>query len=474
MSENVKPKRETRRIIKVVIEVIFFVALLVFAFFYILKDDPAKTFSLLSSAKFFPILISIVIIIISLLLDSISITVLSHFYNKKYTLMQGIVNTCSGQILGVFVKSASSVFQAITFTKQEISKTQSASILSMNYILYQVSLLIYSTIILLVGYPIIKDVNISLFNNVSLFTICLICVCVQFAILAGLFSLTSLRSVHRFVLNNCVNILSSLHILKNKEKTRENLTLKFATYRIEMQKLKQNKVKMLIVISLNLLKRFLLDMIPFFIFLSLGVTNNDISFFNSITATGYVDIISSLISVGAPEVSFQSIYTTLLVGVENSSSIASAANLLWRSLTFYLLFIIGLVSLFYYRLLPKREQLFTHKVYNLQIIQDHFKDPKFKKYLDDVNFKTTSLLSADEVKESFENIRNNINNSSNNIVSEDLDEEVENIISSHRLDFAKLEQDINSQLLKKEKENKQIQEEADNELKRIKEKNEKK
>ena len=134
-------KKQKGKHIKQAIEFTFFAGLMVFAIIYILKDDPASTFALMGKASFFPLLLAILTLLVTLLLDGLNITLLSRLYNGRYKFHQGLINVCVGQVVGVFIKSGASIVQAYTFTKQEVKSAQAASVITMNYLIFQISLM---------------------------------------------------------------------------------------------------------------------------------------------------------------------------------------------------------------------------------------------------------------------------------------------------------------------------------------------
>jgi len=454
-------KKQKGKHIKLAIEVTFFAGLMVFAIIYILKDDPASTFALMGKASFFPLLLAILTLLVTLLLDGLNITLLSRLYNGRYKFHQGLINVCVGQVVGVFIKSGASIVQAYTFTKQEVKSAQAASVITMNYLIFQISLIIYSLVMVIFGYPYVKDIPIDLLGGLPLVVICIIALVVQLVFLGLILGLGFWRGMHRFVLNTGINFLARLHILKNPEVTRRRLTLQFATYRVEMKRLFHNIPLVIVLFASNLIKRFLLGVIPYIIFWSLNADLSHLSFAQSLFGTGYVDVVSSFINVGAPEVMFQSAYTYFL-GAE-SSSLASAANLLWRSVTFYLLFIIGLLSLLLYRGAPKRHELLsnTATIYDLEItnIQE---DESTQTYLNSVyqpNKKKLHLLTRKQVNESFKKIRASMMDQKETVVEVSEDKDLSSLLEEQRKHLAQIQVEVAKEL-EKEKPDAEIQLEA--------------
>lgn len=476
MNENIINGAK-RKHIKLIFQCAFFASLIILAMIYVLKDDPKAAFEIVLQANFFPLLLAIAILILSIFFDGLNITILAKLYNPRYRYYQGIINVSIGQVLGVFIKSAACIPQAMTFPKQDIKSPQAASILTMNYLLYQFSLFIFSLFVVFFGYPYVKDIPIELLGGLSLFYLCLIALSVQFVVLLVIFFLGFSRGLHRLVLNNGIDILKKLHLLRDADETRRKLTLQFATYRVELKRLFQHKFSVVIIIISNLIKLFLLTSIPYFIFMSLNADTSLLSFDTSLFITGYVNTISSLISVGVPEVMFQSAFSFYLPS--EASSLASASNILWRSITFYLLFIIGLLTLLLYKGAPKkREILFNTKtIYDMGIENIINSDDKTKEYLSDIKFekrgKTAPLLSKKQVETSFNKLRNHMIEKSGDKEEESIELPLQEVLERNRKSLAKIEHEV-AMILDQEKPDQEIQLEAQKEIELQKEKSERK
>lgn len=453
------PKREKGKAIKLILEIAFFSGLMVFALIYILKDDPKTTFSLLGKTQLFPILVAIGLVLVTLLLDAFNITMLARIYNPKYHYHHGFINVCIGQVIGVFVKSGATLMQAYTFSKQEIKPAHAASILTMNFLLFQLGLFVYSLVMVIFGYPVMKDVPINFIFGLPLSLIAILALIIQFLILLGIILMAFWKGLHRFILTNVLDLLSKLHLLRHPDETRRKMTLQFVTYRIELKRLLQHKGLVVLIFTSNILKRFVAGIIPFIIFWSLGIDMSQLSFINSLLGTGYIDTISSFLSVGVPEVMFQSTFSYFLGSLSTASSLSSAANLLWRSVTFYFCFILGLISLIFYRGAPKKKQIFsnTQTIYDLELGNLLNVDDDTFDMIKDVAFEKKEYapyLNKKEVNESFKKIKESIDEE--NIENENPDDELKGILEEQRNNLANIARETDD-LIEKEKPDKEIE-----------------
>jgi glycosyltransferase 2 family protein len=422
-------KKKTRRPIRVIVNVSLFAILTALAIYYILRDDPRRTFGLLGDSDFFPMLLAIGVVVIVDLLDGLALFLLARLYNKGFHFFHGVINQVIGNFTGSFVKTSANFIQAYTFTKQGVSGANAASILTMNFLMFQGTLTIYSLGMVCFGYPYVADIPLQLIGGWKIFPISFLGFAIDALIFLLIVMVAFFKPLHYFVLNSGVNLLTKLHILKDPELTRRKWALQFATYRIESKRLMSHKGLMITIFFLNLLKQFLLNSIPYLCFWALKADMSQVSFTVSLFRSSYLSLISSFITMGGPEVAFQSIfsYASTVNGLtfnlgSQASSITSAGNLLWRGLTFYFNIIVGGICFLAYRGSPSKYELRsnTATMYDLQVANLTLNNPPTKK--DDVEY-ATNLLTAVQVEASFDRIRRNMSDSPAREPSRDLPKE---------------------------------------------------
>lgn len=450
MEEKETKSEKKRKTVKAVFEVIFFAGMTALGLYYILKDDPKEIFTNLSQASFFPLSIAILLVLFTIFMDGAALTILAKYYHPKYKLSQGIINVTIGGFLGCYNHSASTLIQAYTFEKQDIKVHQGASILTMNFLMYQITLCLYSTIILFLGYPLLKDIQLGILGGMKIFYLCLIGVGYQLFFLLGIFLLGFSKHLHRFVINSGIDFLAKLHILRHPEETRKRVTLKLVTYRIELERLFKNKRLVIETLSLNLLKRLVNSIIPYVIFWSLDVNLSKFSFLACFSGSGYAYIISSFITVGAPEIVFQTIFSSLLEGATNAlsaSAVASAGNLIWRFLTFYLIFFLGAIAFLLYRgghSSTGMQLQNTATIYDLEVVSlennQNEATIQFLREVDDRKDKQKQgkLLSQKELEASLKRIQHDLLNrpqKEKNVVASD--QELAKILEEQKKELAK-------------------------------------
>lgn len=461
MAEKAMDPNKKKRNLKLFLQVSFFLILTSLAIYYILKDDPQKTFQALSKAHFLPLVLAFDIVFFAMiLLEGFCLKLLTNIFNRQYHYGQGIINTMIGGVVSIFIKTGAPLIQAYTFSKQKVSLPHAASVLTMDFILNQFTMTLYYAVIVILGYGTIKQIPIQFLGDMPMLYLVYICLAVGLIYCVGAILIAYCRPLHRFVLNTGVNILTKLHIIKDPSKYRRRLATHLATYRIEMRRLSHHKGVVFKVLLINVVKLFLMSTIPFFCFYALipQQTMNADFFIKSLYGTGFIQTVSSLITIGVPEILFQDIFGFFLRGIAPDGSLvamASAANILWRVTTFYFIFVVGLISYLCYRGTPMKYKILTDTstIYDLSIMNLDQEDPEiadFLKTLQEANkekkTETPKLLSRKEVESSFKEMSSQIQDSLNYppVKEEEKDWKEDDTYQITCADLAKIADETNS------------------------------
>lgn len=408
--EQQRHKKKGKTIVKIVVLAV----VTVLSVFYVLHDDPVKTFSILRGVDLFPFLLAVLVVFALPFLDALSLSFFARLYNKKYKYGQGFVNTLIGNFIACINKTGSMFIQAYTFTKQGIKGAHAASILTMQFLMYQFTFTLFALIMVFVGYPYVVDIPITLLGGIRIFPLSLIGLSIAVLTLTLIVVMAFCKPLHHFLMNTGIDLLSKLHILKDPDETRKRWTLQLVTYRIEIKRLSRHGLLVFVSFLTNAVKMFLTFALPYFLFLSIGLPMQNLSFLSILSGSNYLQLITSFIVVGAPEVGFQSIFGYLLssAGFADSFNLAAACNLLWRLLTFYLPLILGALCYFFYRGAPKKYELLsnTATIYDLEVLNlSETDDRSTKEFLtpfdDKDGTKGEPLLTDKDVRESFARIR---------------------------------------------------------------------
>jgi uncharacterized protein (TIRG00374 family) len=402
-----------KKYLKAVFNIVFFLVLTSLALYYVLKDNPTQAFSLIGTLYFFPFLLAILVMLIIDLLDGISITVFARIYSPKYTYSQGIINSLIGSFVGAFNKAGSNLIQAYTLTKQDIDSTHAASVLTMNFLMYQLTLTIYSLIMVFVGYPFVKEIPLNLLGGMPIFTLSLIGFSIDFLFLLAIIFLAFSKGFHRFVISLGVGFIKLFHRKRDPEELRKQWVITITTYRVEMRRLLSHKSLVFLVFLIGMAKQVLLNTLPYLVLWCLNADLSTLSYLGCLSGASYLSLITNFLPTGAPEVCFQAIFSYLLTkagSASDPSSMATAANLVWRFLTFYLSIIIGGLAFLFYKGSPKTMATAystnTTTMYDLEVVNLSANTAEIRPVREDQpKDKAHHLLSQEEIEASFARIR---------------------------------------------------------------------
>ena len=208
-------------------------------------------------------------------IDGLIILVFCRLYTRHYHFIQGLANTLIGAFYSAVTPGASGgqVMQVYTLKKQGIEVSNAASIMVMWFILYQSNLIVFDILAILVEWNKILSISSFTFTfgsfSITLLPLIVIGFALNLGTLALLFLMSYSHRFHNFIMHYMVNFLAKLHIIKNPDKSRENLRVQVENFKIELRRLQSN-VPVTILLSIMFLANFFLRFsIPYFTGLSL-------------------------------------------------------------------------------------------------------------------------------------------------------------------------------------------------------------
>lgn len=419
----VKQNRKGR--IKTAFQIIFFTSLAVLAIYYILdrSGDPKKIFTQISQIRVFPFFVSLLAVFAISIFDGLSTFVLCKEIEKSYTVTKGTINALTSNFVAVFNKTASTVIQAKTLTKQGIKSSKIFSVVTMNFLIYQFALVFYSIFSFFISYPVVKDINLNIISGLKISLLSLIGLIINTGILLIILLLAFSKPLHRFILTRVIDLLEKLHLLKNANDTRSRLALRIISYHVECERLIRNPKNTIICGLCVLTRLFITNCMPFLTFWVLDANKMpdlNFSFFELFCGSNFLSLISVYIPSGAPEIAFQTIFADLLGNNSHSKIIATTGTIVWRIITFLIPFAVGGLFYLFYKGGKEKNATIKNKpitLYDMQIInlsEEQNENLKVKDYMhnfekDIIKKKSTrTLLDKNQVQESFARIKEHI------------------------------------------------------------------
>jgi hypothetical protein len=349
-----KQKQKTNR--KYFINIALLIIFTAGTLFLLLKDDFASVVSTISQANVWYLLVIVVLMAAYFFLEGCTLTIFAKIYKRSYSLIKGILNGMIGVFFSGITPSASGgqFAQAYTFGKQGIKISNSASILFMNFIVYQSVLVIYVLIALLFRFneftAILPSLNLFGFN-LSFLSLTLIGFGINAVVIGGLFFMAYSKFLHRLILVYGISFLAKIKIVKNPEKMQNTVEYQVATFKREFTKLLGNYKILLIVAAIHALKLTIFYSIPYLATIALGASA-DLT--ESIVMSSYLYMITSYFPLPGASGGSETFFVIMFKQVIKASTtvvdtLVTSIMLVWRFATFYIGLILGAITVVAYR-----------------------------------------------------------------------------------------------------------------------------
>ena len=221
-------------------------------------------------------------------------------------------------------------------SKHGISLSKSTNYILQNFIFYQISLVIFGLL------AVIINNSFHLFEKSKILgNIVLIGFIVNMTVAIVLVFISFSKKVTNNTIKCIIKLLNKIHLIKDKEKKEEKWNARIKEFNDCAKDLKDNKRLFITGIILNFLGLASLYLIPLFLAYSLHDFRN-LNIVNTITSSAYVMVASSFVPIpgasGGIEYAFTKFFSNFI-----SLSRTKTILLLWRFITYYLGMIIGAV-----------------------------------------------------------------------------------------------------------------------------------
>ena len=322
-----------KNVLNISIIVLIFIGLLIYI---ILNDGLKNIFLTIKSIKYSWMLLGLLFIIIYWLIEAYCLHIITKQVYPKQKFKDSLRVTMIGQLFNCITPFASGgqPIQAITMKLEGKSFSKSASILLLKFIMYQVTLVIYTLIIILFKYSYFK----ALLNNfVSLAFIGFL---INFVVITFLILIGYNKKVVIKIVSVIFKFLHKLKFIKHTEEKNKKIVTSISTFNKQFKDIKTD-TKLLI-------KLFIYSFIELTVYFAItyiiyrGFNQNTASFFNIISAQAFLGMIVAFVPIPgsgiAAEGGFLVIFSTFF-----APNTINMATLFWRLYTFYLPIIVGTI-----------------------------------------------------------------------------------------------------------------------------------
>ncbi len=378
-TEN-KKKKKINPIFKLIFYLVFVILVSGLALYLSLKDNFSEVVTTVSKADWRVIVLIISLLLLQYLVDGLIIYIFARLYTRDYKYHRGLAI----YFIGFFFNSVTpgstggQGMQITTMKKQGLNISHSASIILMGLMLYQFALVIIGLFGIIFKWDVIATIgtfNISLFGadiSIPAIPLTILGFAVNMGFILVILFLSYSKLFHKLITKTGINLLAKLKILKNPEKTRQDINIFIENYKIELRRLFSNLAVTITVTLLFIIEICIKFSIPFFAGWALNgfgqlqdIAGNLIyngageaiystgtlsigSFFDSILLSSYHQMTTGIIPIpggaGISEYFFNVIFTNFF----NSPQVTTAAQIMWRFATYTLGIIVsGFVVAFY-------------------------------------------------------------------------------------------------------------------------------
>ena len=306
--------------------------------YFIMKDHFEEIVYNLTHADIFYIIIAIFLMLLSILFQSISLHIYLNKINPNYKFKDTCTLMLATQLFNAITpfSSGGQPFQVYVLNKQGIKVAESASALLQNFLSFQLGLTVLGTV-----FVIINNIFNIIPSSSLLRHIVLIGFAINVLVLLLIFYLGYAKDSNTKVLNKILNI----KLIRNKEKLKIQANNKIQEFYNTGNLFKQNKSLIFKTIIFNVISLLILYSIPLFVFYSIGKGKN-IDLLDSLLCSSYTYFVGSFVPIpggtGGLEYGFIEFFKEF-----TSSTIISTCMILWRTITYYIPMIIGLISLLF-------------------------------------------------------------------------------------------------------------------------------
>lgn len=336
---------------------IFVIVLFTFlAMWLTLKDSYTEVITTLKKVNIGYLFLIVFIVILIQYVIGVILTLLTKLSNPHYKYSYGFINALVASFFHGITPSASGgqVAQVYVFKKQGVPITDSASILWMDFIIYQSTMCGTVLILLLLRF------NYFYMKYSQFYFIVLLGFLLNASIIVGLWAVARFPKVYTWISTQGIEIGCKLHIIKNREKTLDNLKKQLAKFNAETTKLKNHKPLILKCFILNCIRCSLYYSLPYFVFLALGFNLSFANIVDCMALTSFVSMVTGFIPIpgasGGTEAIYVLMFSTLL-----GLNAAKSTMVLWRFMTYYFIMIIGGLTFIYVKL-QRGLDMFTKEV----------------------------------------------------------------------------------------------------------------
>lgn len=238
------------------------------------------------------------------------------------------------------------------YHKHGVDIKKSSSIVMMNFIIYQITIVLFGIVALVCYYGYLK-------NSVSNFSyLVLIGFVINAAILFGLIILSTVKYVRNFV-KWIIRLIGKIKPLKEKMlKVEESLDNYIIDFQDNFKFLLKNPITLILSLISKIIALALLFIVPYFSIKAIGLEFDISKIFFVICMTAACNIFMSYMPTPGASGGAEWAFVTILSSFAGfTDSLALSATLIWRFITYYSVLLFGLISVIVLRFIKSKKDV---------------------------------------------------------------------------------------------------------------------
>ena len=175
-----------------------------------------------------------------ILIRSFVLFCFARLYTKKYYLHQAIACDQVGVFYNAVTPGASGgqIMQAYTYKKQGLHISSAVSALAMYSIVFQIVLIIYGLLSFIIKFDLIMSIQFitikldQLVINIPILLLTIVGFLLNVSVILIVLLMSYWRGFHNFIMGPVIALCAKLRIVKNPNKSRENLRIQVENFKI--------------------------------------------------------------------------------------------------------------------------------------------------------------------------------------------------------------------------------------------------
>ena len=306
--------------------------------YFVLKDNFAQKIEYLLSFDIKWLILSFLLILAYWFLKGLALYYCASKVNKKYTEKKGILLMITTQFFHAITPFAAGgqPWQIYKLKKDGLTLGQSTNVVIQDFIAYQIAL------VFLGGCAVTTNYIMHIFPNDSLLKkLVTIGFIINTLVVIVLFIVAFSKKWNKKIIDSMVKLLHKLKIVKDKDEKLKKSEKFIHNFHQSAIILFKDKFNMIRIISLNFIALMGQYLIPFTLFMGLGIYINPLLV---IITSAYVMLIGSMVPIpggtGGLEFSFLAFFKNFITGPK-----LSIVMIVWRVVTYYFGILVGAIAL---------------------------------------------------------------------------------------------------------------------------------